>query len=261
MKRTMALRLALRLVVCLILFIVAIPVRSQQAPLLEVLPKGEQVRQLELRGDLLMIRKRYLEAIDTYKEAIEFDPKNAVLLNKLGIAHHQVFELRDAEKYYKRATKAEKTYAQAWNNLGTIHYGRKSFKSAVKNYQRALEHSPANAPIRSNLGSALLAQKKFNEAMAQYRLALLIDPEVFDRRGGFGVLLQQRSVGDRARYYFVLAKTFIALGYISKGLQTLRRALENGLPVKQIRNEEAFAILQENPAFRDLLENPPVAVR
>ena len=62
---------------------------AQEAPLLTVLPRAEQVRRLELRADLRMIQKRYLEAIDLYQEALVLAPQNAVLLNKTGIAFHQ----------------------------------------------------------------------------------------------------------------------------------------------------------------------------
>ena len=235
--------------------------RAQDPAYIEVLPRGEEVRQLELRGDLQTIRKRYLEAIDTYEKALGYDSKNAVLLNKLGMAYHQVFELRDAEKYYKRATKADRDYHPAWNNLGTIYYGKRSYKNAVKSYQRALKISPAQASIRTNLGTALFSLKKYDEAMAQYRLALLIDPEVFDRRGGFGVMFQERSVEDQGRFYFVLAKTYVALGYITRGMQYLRRALENGMPVKQVREDAALADIRDHPDYQALLQNPPVAVK
>ena len=249
------------LAVLAVLPFLAQPGLGQQAPFLEVLPAEEQVRQLELRADLLMIRKKFLEAIDVYQQAIDYDPRNVVLLNKLGIAHHQVLDLAKAEKFYRRATKADKNYAQAWNNLGTVHYGRKSLGSAVKFYKRALLINPADASIRSNLGTALVAQRKFDDALLQYRLALMVDPEVFDRRGGFGVVLQERSVEDRGRFFFVLAKTYITLGFVTKGMQFLRRALESGVSIERAEKDDVFAGLHDHPDFLALKKNPPVAVR
>ena len=70
----------------------------------------------EMRADILVARKMYREAIDSYKQA----PESAVVLNKIGIAYHQLLDLEAARKYYERALKLDKQYAEAINNLGTI---------------------------------------------------------------------------------------------------------------------------------------------
>lgn len=236
-------------------------VQSQEAPFIEVLPRREQARQLELRGDLKMVRKRYSEALEFYQQALKLEPKNAVLLNKTGITHHQLFELGKAEKYYKRATRADKNYEQAWNNLGATRYGRKDYKGAVRYYRRALESNPVDAAIRSNLGMALFSRKKYDEALQEYRLALLLDPDVFDRRGRFGVVLQERTVEDRGQFHYLLAKSFMALGFTSKCLLYLRRALEEGVAMTQVEGDPVFLALRDDPVFQELLRNPPVALR
>jgi hypothetical protein len=52
----------------------------------------------ELRGDIMMARKMFREAIDFYKPEAE---KNAILANKTGIAYHQLQDLNNSEKYYR----------------------------------------------------------------------------------------------------------------------------------------------------------------
>src|SRR5271156_3400654 len=54
-------------------------------------PKPTNLVSPETRGDILMARKMYLEAAEAYMQG----PKDsAVLLNKTGIAFHQMLELR-----------------------------------------------------------------------------------------------------------------------------------------------------------------------
>src|SRR6185295_6999514 len=88
----------------------------------------------ELRGDIMMARKMYLDAIDFYKVQAN---TNAVLANKAGIAYHQMGDLNNAKKYYEKAIKLDKNYPEPVNNLGTIHYARKSYGNAIKQYEKA----------------------------------------------------------------------------------------------------------------------------
>lgn len=250
------------LLVCLLLAVgSAANLAAQEAPLLTVLPRQELARQLELRGDLQMIRKNYWQAVDLYQEAFRLTPNNSVLLNKTGIAYHQLSQLKDAKKYYERATKLDKTYAQAWNNLGAVHYARKDYKKAIRYYQRALEFSPAQAAIRGNLGAALFARKKYDEALEELRLALLLNPEIFQQRNLFGILMQDYSVEDRARFHFLLAKSFALLGNVESCLFYLRRALEDGFPPQEAQPDPAFFLVSEDRRFRELFAAPPTALK
>jgi tetratricopeptide (TPR) repeat protein len=239
------------------IFLGVTPVWAQEAPLLPVLPRAEQVRRLELRADLKMIRKNYWEAIDLYQEALDLSPSNAVILNKLGIAHHQLSNLPAAQKFYERATKADSKYAQAWNNLGSVFYARKNYKRATRYYERALTFGPTQAAIHGNLGAALFARKKYEQALEQFRLALLLNPEVFQQRNLFGVMMQDYSTDDRARFHYLLAKSFSSVGSVERALFYLRSALENGFPLEEALADPAFDLVREDRRFQALFSNPP----
>src|SRR5665213_1091047 len=71
----------------------------------------------EQRGDIFMARKMYREAIETYREA----PETVALINKIGIAYHQLTDLTRAAMCYQRAIKLDPKFTQAINNLGTIY--------------------------------------------------------------------------------------------------------------------------------------------
>ncbi len=240
----------------ILMVVVAGTALAQEAPLLTVLPRTERVRQLQLQGDLHMVRKRYLEAIDAYGQALHESPRHPVLLNKIGIAYHQLSRLRDAKKYYELATEADKNYAYAWNNLGTAHYGMEKYGRAIRYYRRALKLDSSQASFHSNLGTALFARKQYAEAAEEFRLAVLLDPEVFRRRSSFGVVTQDFSVQDRARFNFLLAKTYAALGYTEDCLLALRHALDHGLPPEEARTDPAFAALHADERFQVLFATP-----
>lgn len=205
----------------------------------------------ETRGDIMMARKMYRDAIDFYKPTSN---KSPVLANKAGIAYHQMGDLDNAKKYYERAIKLDRSYPEAYNNLGTVQYAKKSYGNAIKSYERALALTPKAASVWSNLGTAYFARKKYPEALRAYQYALELDPDVFERRGSNGVMLQERSVEEKAMFYYTLAKSYAQAGDWERTLRYIRFALENGFKDKKRFLEEAvFEGLRENEQFKELI--------
>ena len=208
---------------------------------------------LERRGDIYMARKMYREAGETYEEAIRMEPDSAKLVNKLGISYHQLLMLDDARKQYQRAWKMDKTYSQALNNLGTVYHAKGKFKQAVRTYKDALKVSPYSASIYSNLGTSQFARRRFKDASAAYLKALELDPNVFEVKGNFGTLLQERSVGNRGKYYYFMAKAYAGVEMWDRAILYLRKALEEGFGnARRLAGDSAFEAMHELPDFQRL---------
>jgi tetratricopeptide (TPR) repeat protein len=205
----------------------------------------------ESRGDIYMARKMYREAVETYKTA----PQNAVILNKTGIAYHQMGELAAAKRLYEKAIKTDKNYAEAVNNLGTIHYAQKSYRRAITQYKRALKLAPESASMYSNLGTAWFARKKYQQAAECYETALTLDPMVFERRSTQGSLLQERNVDERAKFHFYLSKAYAKKGMVDLAIQAMRKAIENGFKDRaRFVQEDDFASIRTHPDFEILMK-------
>jgi tetratricopeptide (TPR) repeat protein len=208
----------------------------------------------EVRGDIMMVRKMYREAAEAYKEG----PKTAILLNKTGIAYHQMLELYTAERYYRLAIKASPEYAEAINNLGTVYYAHKGYRRAINQYKSALRINPKSASVLSNLGTAYFARKDYKRAADTWQQALLLDPDVFESRSTQGVLLQERSVDERAKFHYSLAQTYARGGQVERALLYIRKALEEGYKErKKISEDPAFVALKDLPAFKELIASEP----
>ena len=209
----------------------------------------------EARADVLMARKMYREAIELY---LSIKPPTAVIFNKVGIAYHQSGNLDDAKKYYDRALKLNRNYAEALNNAGTVHYARKSYRRAVSTYKKALKLSPNSASIHSNLGTAYFARKDYKRAIEEYEIALQLDPEVFEHRSTQGVLLQERTVEERAKFHYYLAKAYAKAGRHELALQYIRKALEEGFKDRRrFLEENEFEGLRKLPEFDQLMKLEP----
>lgn len=221
------------------------PADRSQAP--QPKPRLSPVR----RGDILMARKMYREAIETYREGVQ---DVAILYNKIGIAYHQLNDFQTALENYNMALRLNPRYAEAINNIGTVYYAKRKTKRAIKEYKKALDYAPRSASIYSNLGTAYFARKKYAQAFSAYQEALNLDPDVFEHRNAAGSLLQERNVDERAKFHFYLAKTYAKAGMVDRALSYMRKALEEGFKDrKRFLKDPDFKALQDNQEFQALL--------
>jgi tetratricopeptide (TPR) repeat protein len=214
----------------------------------------------EQLADLYMVRKDYREAAETYKRLTQENPRNPVYLNKLGIALHQQTALGMALKCYEQATKVDPSYADAQNNIGTIWYQRKKFGKAIKSYQKAIAIRKDMPVLYSNLGYAYFGDKKYDQSIASFHQALTLDPQFFEHNGGRnGSVLQDRSVTDRGRFYYMLAKSFAQSGNVERCIIYLRKAKDEGYAaLASMKNDPDFAVMLKNPAVQEILAPKPI---
>jgi len=210
----------------------------------------------ELRGDIYMARKMYRDAIDAYREGPTDSP---VLSNKIGIAFHQLLQFNLAKKYYERSIKLNPKYPEAINNLGTIYYAQQDYKRAISYYRRALKDSSTpSASIYANIGAAYFARKDYRRATVNYEEALKLDPDVFEHRGTFGTLMQERTLTEMAIFHLYLARMYARNGVKDRAIEYLRKALEEGVKDRsKIPAMPEFATLKTDPAFKQLLALNP----
>jgi len=209
----------------------------------------------EMRGDIFMAEKRFREAAQVYQENSK---GSAVMLNKTGIAYHQMLELNAAEKYYRLSLRVDPKYAEAVNNLGTIYYAKRSYRRAVNQYKKALRMNPESASVWSNLGTGYFARKDYDHAAEAWQTALKLNPEVFESRSTQGVLLQERSVEERGKFHYYLAQTYAKAGMNDRAMQYIRKALEEGFKErKKIEEDPAFAAMKDLPEFKELMASEP----
>ncbi len=210
-------------------------------------------------GDLYMVRKDYREAAIVFKRLSDANPQNAVYLNKLGISLHQQAALTMAIKCYERAVKVDPLYADAENNIGTIWYQRKRYGKAIRAYQKAINIRKDMPVLYSNLAYAYFEDRKYDQSLASFRQALAIDPHYFEQNGSrTGSVLQDRSVDDRGRFYFLLAKSFAEAGNIERCIIYLRKAKDEGFTaLDAAKADPVFAALLKNPEVQDALAPKP----
>jgi tetratricopeptide (TPR) repeat protein len=204
----------------------------------------------ELRGDVLMARKEYAQAAAIYKQIIVDEPKNAFVLNKIGVAYQELGDLNQSSRFYKKAMKADKDFASPINNLGTVEYEKKHYGRAINLYKKAANLKVDLSTIYSNLGYAYFANKEYPEAMDTFSKALALDPTIFEHKGGSGSIIQQRTTTDPGLFYFFVAKQYAGMGDAERTAHYLKLARDDGYA--------KFLSAQTDPAFSKVIKDPRV---
>lgn len=258
-------RRSLFLVIPLILFVVPIgraqevtntsaPTASPSEAMAQLTPREAA----ELRADILMARKEFEGAIRAYDAILKNEPRNAPLLNKMGVAYQQMTDLRHSERYYKKAMQADKTFASAVNNVGTVEYERGHYGKAIGYYQKALTFGSEVPTIYSNLGYAYFSNKEYPEAMGSFGKALALDPTVFDRKGGNGTIIQDRTAPDPGLFYFFVAKSFAQAGDAEHAAHYLKLSRDDGYKnYLSAQTDPAFVRVIKDPGVQEVLQAVP----
>jgi tetratricopeptide (TPR) repeat protein len=219
---------------------------SKETPVTLSPEKKAEMDQLVKKGDSLLARKFYEDAILQYRKALDIDPKEAILQNKMGIAYHQLQNTAMAKKQYELAKKLNPKYSEAWNNLGTIYYGTKKYKKAIKCYEKSLELNPQSATAYHNMGAAYFGLKKYEKGFQAFQEAFRLDPTILDRTSNYGTVIKTTEL-NQAMQNFYLAKIFAVNGQQEKAIAYLLKALEMGF--------DEYDKITKEPAFKQLVQD------
>lgn len=214
----------------------------------------------EMHADILMARKMYSDAIHQYELLLASVPKNASLLNKIGVAYQEEGSAVMAGRYYKKSMHADKTFASAINNLGTVEYSKKHYGRAIHYYKEAAALHPTDelATVYSNMGYAYFSDKQYPSALDAFDKAIALDPQIFAHHGGYGSTIQQRSTTEPGLFYFLVAKTYARNGDIERCAHYLKMARDDGYKdLLTAEKDPEFARVIKDPRVREVLQVAP----
>ncbi len=150
---------------------------------------AEQAVRLHQAGDVA-------GAAAAYRILLNADPRNAQLLNLLGVARLQMGDAAEAVKLLSDAVRRQPSVADFHDNLGSALRGAGNPAPAVEAHRKALGLRPDHAPYLFNLGNALAAMGAHRQAADAYQRSLTVRP---GHAGAmFNLANSQRALGDVA---------------------------------------------------------------
>ena len=141
-----------------------------------------------LLGRAYHANRRYDEAADAYKKAVDLAPQNTNYRTTYGLILGMAGELEAglAELQKVTATPGYKD-AAGWANLGWIYRNTSKPTESIAAYQKALALDPKEEQAALGLGWAYQYTKEYDKAIAAYNQAIQIDPKDASADANLGI--------------------------------------------------------------------------
>jgi len=122
---------------------------------------------------ILVKLKRYSEAEESLKTAINIDPKNPILFNSLGVLYSKLKQEKLAQEYFRKGIKINPKLEVLYFNLANSHNRRKEYKHALNFYNKAIEINSDYYDAYWNKSLLLLKLGNFEEGWELYNFRKL----------------------------------------------------------------------------------------
>ena len=122
----------------------------------------------------------YNSSRDFYRKAIDADPKadartSALYQSNLAYAYNKLQDYENAKKACLRAIELDPDDPLIYNKLGNIHFACKEFEKAKENYIKAIERKKDEPVYHENLGKANFELGNWQEAIDAYNECIAVN--------------------------------------------------------------------------------------
>jgi len=119
-------------------------------------------------GVALAADKQVDEAIASYRQALQLNPRDEWAWNNLGNLYRQVGRLTEAVDALREATRLKPDWGEAYCNLGATLISQGEIESAAEVFGLALQKSPELPVIHYNHGVLLLLRGDYERGWSEY---------------------------------------------------------------------------------------------
>jgi hypothetical protein len=133
-------------------------------------------------------RQDYLQAENTFQEALKISPDDYFALSNIGVVEFQLGKMTDAETFLKRAASKSKESSFALTTLGIVHYRQQRLDEAQKVLRKAVEINAQDFTAHNYLGIVLAASGNGKAGEGEIMRAIEINPQYADAHFNLAVI-------------------------------------------------------------------------
>lgn len=201
--------------------------------------ESKEAMELNRDGVALLQEGKKEEALEAFKKAVELDSTNAVALLNLAYTYDQQGMTEEAVAAYQDALQIDPRNLLAYNNLGVLYDTLGKYDEAMAAFQSALEIDPQDANTLQNLENAKKSKAVIDEREAQFaelHSAVAAQP-------------------DNPMVLYKLGRLYAFYDKNDQALDWINRALEKGYDdLDYIKIDPALTGLRQDERFQKLME-------
>ncbi len=122
-------------------------------------------------------RQEWLQAEQSYREALQLDPGSHVIWNSLGFVLMRQNRIEEAAECYDKSTELGPNQIESLLNFGQMLAQLGSYEGAMKRFTLAAQIKPADFRPIINMGDVSRRQRQYDSSEAYYRQAKQMAPE------------------------------------------------------------------------------------
>lgn len=157
------------------------------------------------RGQALMSKGSYYDALTDFKSAIEVNPILADAYYNLGAAYLSLGRYEEAIKQGREAVRLSPNNPIFYSGLGKIYFKQMRFDEATKYYQTAITLKPDNPAFHNDLANVYYKFGYYDKAILEYMVAVRLKPKLVYAHFNLGKVYLARGLKDEAREKFEAA--------------------------------------------------------
>jgi tetratricopeptide (TPR) repeat protein len=130
-------------------------------------------------GQALSVQGQFLEALESYKRAVEEDPEFGRAYAGMGVVYGNLRRPDEAEESYQNALKYvdRMSERERYRTLGGYYLlVSRNYPEAIASYEKLVELFPADGGGHSNLALSYLYERDFAKAVQEGKVAVDLDP-------------------------------------------------------------------------------------
>ena len=202
-----------------------------------------------LKGLILADQRRFADAADAFKKAIEFNPDDVDAKIMLGRAYAMnEGTYPEAVAAFREVLKSQPDNVEVLTELAHIYSEANNLPMAVEQYRILLEKHPENTEVRAALIHALLKAKEYDEAVTEARAQLKRTPDDIDAK-----LLLAETLLDAGRYKD-------SLDLYEESLSTKPNYLPAMIGLGWAHHEYSMARLKQGEKLQDAIKKQTLAI-
>ncbi len=140
--------------------------------LIEAKKRGLSGEAAYFKGQVEILKKRYVSAIEYFDAAIKYNPKDGAAYNDRALCMVELGIIDEAFSYFDKGIRVEPDYATIYHNKGWLLNNIGRYREAIACFRKALALEPDRPVTYDNLADALYNLVDYKGALEAYKKVL-----------------------------------------------------------------------------------------